>query len=197
MKKQKRFISSFIAVAISGFYILSGIVSSENIIVNDSFERKLSNISMEYCQKYPQHKDRIKLKIKTYQNNDSYRNYYEESPAGAIENVCDSLDCYIKYAENRTVTGSVYSANLGISPLDVDGNSARVHYYVNTPLAMQETGYYCGPASVYMALEGIKKHMPSYVKTNVTNTQPLNVQMRLQWELLLKTELPRELLEIV
>lgn len=174
MKNQRRFISSFIAVVISGFYIFSSAVSSECINTNDSFESELSNIGMEYCQKYPQHMERIKLKVEAYQNNDSYREYYEESPAEAIENIFDSLDSYIEYAENRALAGPINSANWGISPLDVDSNPNRVRYYVNTPLAMQQNNYYCGPASVYMALEGIRKHTPSFVKSGITNTQSAN-----------------------
>ncbi|HBH95234.1 MAG TPA: hypothetical protein DDX91_05730 [Ruminococcaceae bacterium] len=107
-------------------------------------------------------------------NNDSYKKYYNENPAGAIENVCDSLDSYIEYAEKRDMAGFTNSANLGVSPLAVDGNPYRVVYYVNTPLAMQENSYYCGPACVYMSIEGIRKHMPSSVKSGIVNSQSKN-----------------------
>ena len=36
---------------------------------------------------------------------------------------------------------------------------------------MQEKGYYCGPACVYMTVEGIKYHTPSAVNSSFLNTQ--------------------------
>lgn len=134
----------------------------------------MDDIVSEYSQKYPQYRQRIELKAEAFRSNNSYRKYYEDNPDGAIENVNDSLDCYIKYAETGNSLSSAKLSEGMISPLAVDGNQWRVLYYVNTPLAMQENSYYCGPACVYMAVEGIKKHMPSFVKSEVTNTQDSN-----------------------
>lgn len=47
---RKKHISAFLAVAMSCFYIMSGVVSSESINESDNFKSELSSIVMEYCQ---------------------------------------------------------------------------------------------------------------------------------------------------
>lgn len=135
---------------------------------NDNFYNDLNAIVSEYTQNYPQYSEEIAQKVGSFLSHDSYKEYYEENPDGAIENVCGVLDCYIDYRDNEE---ELDLTDNGISPLATVENQWENRYYVNVPLEMQETSYYCGPACVTMTINGIKNHMPSEVKSSVLNTQ--------------------------
>lgn len=145
------------------------IAYAENI--GGDFDSDLNQIVFEYSYKYPQHKEKIESKVEAYRCQNSYREYYEKNSNGAIENICDSLDCYINYCVSNDDCYETQPAVETFSPLAVDGNSWRVLYYVNTPLVQQQKDHYCAPASVYMTIEGIKNHIPSNVRSNITNSQ--------------------------
>ena len=169
---KKRFAHVIVSVGLCYLVTLSSalpIAYAENR--EGDFDSDLNQIVSEYSYKYPQYKEKIELKVEAYRSRDSYREYYEENSNGAVENIRDSLDCYIDYCLNSCDYYDIQPVEETVSPLAVDGNSWRVVYYVNTPLAKQQENYYCGPASVYMTIEGIKNHIPSNVRSNIPNTQ--------------------------
>lgn len=55
-----------------------------------------------------------------------------------------------------------------------DTSSSYARYYVDCPTVKQSNGYYCGPASVYITIEGIRNHVPAAIKSSITNSQAAN-----------------------
>lgn len=135
--------------------------------VSNDFISDLQQIVEEYTAKYPEYTDEIINKVAAYQSHQSYEEYYYANSEGALENIRDSLDYYINYRKNK---------DNDISPYDVSGSGSSVRYYVTCPSVMQENSYYCGPAAVYMAIEGIRNHVPSAIKSGVKNTQDENAK---------------------
>lgn len=89
-----------------------------------------------------------------------------------MENVTGVLDCYVDYRKRKdNVSDNESIDESGCSTFAVTGDQWEKKYYVNTPLVIQDNGYYCGPACVYMTVEGIRNHMPSCINTSKENSQ--------------------------
>ncbi|MCM1298703.1 MAG: C39 family peptidase [[Eubacterium] siraeum] len=163
---KKKILKSFISAGLCALLAFSSV--TQFVYAEGGYDSELDRIAAEYVQSYPQYKEGIEAKINAFRCRDSYKEYYEENASGAIENIYGVLDCYIDYREN--CDNSELPAETA-SPLATGGDQWGNRYYVDVPLVMQETGYYCGPACAYMAIEGIKRHAPSIVNTGISNTQ--------------------------
>lgn len=167
---KKRLMKRVISMGLCSLLTLSSfsslIYAEENY--SNNFYADLNAITSEYTQNYPQYSEEITQKVNSFRNHDSYKEYYEESPDSAIDNICGVLDCYIDYRESN---GNADQYADGISPQATGGDQWGNRYYVNVPLIEQDTNYYCGPACVYMTIEGIRNHMSSCINTSITNTQ--------------------------
>lgn len=169
---KKRLMKRVISMGLCSLLILSSFSSfiyAEGEY-DSNFYEELNAITSEYVQNYPQYSDEIALKVDSFRNRDSYKEYYGENPSGAIENIYGVLDCYIDYRKNAD------QSTEGISPQATGGDQWGNRYYVNVPLEKQDTNYYCGPACVYMTIEGIRNHMPSCINTSITNTQKAHAE---------------------
>lgn len=168
----KKIYKSLVSIGMCSLLMFSAVlpVNAEN---GNSYaiENELDRIVSEYTQRCPQYKEEIEIKVNSFRSSDSYKEYYKDNPIGAIENVYSVLNRYIDYRKNND---SDYLSAGTASPLAAGGDQWGNRYYVNVPLVMQEKDNYCGPACVYMTIEGIKNHMPSYVRSGITNTQDAN-----------------------
>ena len=137
--------------------------STNSVVEESCFDVALDSIISEYSVSYPEYADEIQKKVDVYRVQPSFEEYYNSKSDEAIEIICESLDYYIEY---HTKNENVQRA--------VSGSSTNTVYYVNCPLEQQDNGYYCGPASVYMTIEGIRNHIPSVIRANITNSESAN-----------------------
>lgn len=131
------------------------------------FTTEINCIIEEYTQMYPMYSAELSRRIENFSLQESFKNYYNGNPEEAITALRDSMDYYISYCDKN------WGNN--ISPLASDTSSSYSRYYVNCPTAkneiMQINGTYCGPASVYITIAGIKNHVPSAIVASQTNSQ--------------------------
>lgn len=156
-----------VILAINSLTVTSSAVCEDDLSVfeQSKLDATLNKIASEYIKDYPQYREKILDKINSFLLQDSFVQYYNSNPQEAISNVVDVIDSYIQYKINpceftpdRAVTGS----------------SSNVVYYVNCPWVEQDNGYYCGPACIYMTVEGIRNHIPGAINNSYTNTQSAN-----------------------
>lgn len=141
----------------------SSIPETPNISVSISgnFEADLDRLGSEYVKAYPQFSDGINIRIDTYKSDEGIKSRYDNDSDELLQYVCDVIDYYIDYKSSE-----------GISTCAVTRPNSRVtNYYVTCPLVKQISPNYCGPASVYMAMEGIKYHSPSSVNSSYSGNQ--------------------------
>ena len=156
-----------ISATFSSSAFANSIVSYEN-----DFTSEINFIVAEYTRMYPLYSAELSNRVENFALQESFKDYYDENPEEAITALRDSLDYYILYREKNP--------DNNISPLASDTSSSYSKYYVNCPTAkseiMQINGTYCGPASVYITIAGIKNHVPSAIATSQVNSQTAHAQ---------------------
>lgn len=175
----RKFVNYVISTALCSMLVIQSVAFPAYAEGNDTgdFNSALNQVVSDYCQNFPQYEEGIISKADGFRGRDSYEEYYKESPAEAMENVTGVLDCYVDYRKRKDNISDNQSLGDNVcSTCAVTGDQWEKKYYVNTPLIMQDNGYYCGPACVYMTVEGIRNHMPSCIKTGEVNSQEAHAE---------------------
>lgn len=170
----KKFFKTLFAIMITLSISYNSAFADIKCTAKSNFEIDLERIITEYSNLYPKYIDEITARVRNYEVQISFEDYYNENPQDALDTIYESLDYYISYKENNINSNIDNNSNISLFAADTSSSYAR--YYVDCPTEniMQENGYYCGPACVYITIEGIRNHVPSAIKSGITNSQTQN-----------------------